>query len=160
MLIKIERNDGEVSLINVHVTKATADYAIYYPKRKAPTDQELAQFEFDKSEGVIGVDAVAKNRHSAWSIIDPSVLPADRSFRAAWGHDLKVNMPKARGIHMEAIRLARDIKLLELDIETLRGINVQTEKQVLRDLPANVDLNSATTPDELKAIWPVELGDK
>jgi len=81
----------------------------------------------------------------------------DRSFREAWGHDLKVDMPRARVKHMERIRRMRDKKLKELDIETLKGNDVQEEKQVLRDIPATFDLDSASTPDELKALLPKEL---
>jgi len=94
-------------------------------------------------------------------IIEDSILP-ERTFRDAWTDDLSgdqidVDMPRARDIHMDRIRAARKEKLEILDIETMKGIDVQAEKQVLRDLPANTDLSVATTPEQLKAIWPVEL---
>lgn len=85
---------------------------------------------------------------------------SDRYFREAW--DLvegvvAVDMPRARDIQMNKIRNARDKKLQELDIETMRGNDVQSEKQVLRDLPDNIDLTTANTPEELKVIWPEAL---
>lgn len=86
-----------------------------------------------------------------------SDLPTDYTFRNAWTYDLDVDMDKARVIHMDRIRAARDEALKVLDIETLKGIDVQTEKQALRDIPQTFDLSGATTPDELKALWPAEL---
>jgi len=37
-----------------------------------------------------------------------------------------------------------------LDVETLKGNDVQAAKQVLRDIPKNFSLDGATTPEELK----------
>lgn len=98
----------------------------------------------------------------SWKIIDDSGLPDDRYFRSAWKHDdgiVSIDMDKARNIHMDKIRKARDAALEVLDVETLKGIDVQKEKQVLRDLPQTVDLTKADTPDELRAIWPEEIKD-
>ena len=89
-------------------------------------------------------------------------LPKERYYRDAWTDDLEtetvdVDIEKARVIHSGKIREARNAKLAELDIETMKGLDVQAEKQVLRDLPANTDLSTATTPEELRAIWPEVL---
>lgn len=84
-------------------------------------------------------------------------IPSDRTFRNAWTHELLVDMPKAREIHMNRIRAVRDAKIEELDIETLKGKDVQAQKQVLRDIPQKFDLSKANTPNELKVLWPVEL---
>ncbi|MHA2403599.1 MAG: hypothetical protein ACXADH_11460, partial [Candidatus Kariarchaeaceae archaeon] len=89
-------------------------------------------------------------------------IPTDRTFRNVWTDNnpndaVDVDMPKARGLWMAYIRELRDKKLQELDIEQLKGNDVAAEKQVLRDLPANVNLDAATTPDQLKAIMPDEL---
>lgn len=86
-------------------------------------------------------------------------VPTDRTFRNAWTDEndtstVDVNMDKAREIHMDNIRAVRDEKLKELDIEALHGADVQEEKQALRDIPATLDLTTAETPEELKAIWP------
>lgn len=81
-------------------------------------------------------------------------------FRDAWcAKDKKqsINMEKARNIQMDKIRALRNKKLKELDIETMKGKDVQAEKQKLRDIPQTFDLSVATTPEELKTLWPDEL---
>jgi hypothetical protein len=93
----------------------------------------------------------------------------DRHFREAWTEVdgvIDVDMPKARGVHMDNIRKERNKKLTALDLDFLRAIEagdtseqdrVAGEKQVLRDIPQTFDLSGATTPEELKALWPSEL---
>ena len=93
--------------------------------------------------------------------IDTVNLPIDTYFRDAWTDDydsstVDVDMAKARNIHMDNIRLARDEKLTELD-KRKYGPEKDTERQLLRDLPAGIGLTAATTPEELKMIWPAEL---
>ena len=95
-------------------------------------------------------------------ITDTSNILSDRTFREAWTDDnptdtVDVDMPRARVIHMDRIRDLRDIKLEELDKETLKGNDVQAAKQVLRDLPSTLDLSVATTPEELVALTPSEV---
>jgi len=91
-------------------------------------------------------------------ICDDSAIPQDRTFRNAWEQGVnkvpEVSMPKARVLHMDRIRLARNTALAVLDIETMKGRDVQAEKQVLRDIPQTFDLSSATTPEALKALIP------
>jgi hypothetical protein len=76
-----------------------------------------------------------------------------------------VNMSKARGIHMDKIRSVRNKQLADLDVAFMRAVEtgdaseqarVASEKQALRDIPQTLDLTT-DTPEELKAIWPVEL---
>lgn len=100
-----------------------------------------------------------------WRIVNESDIPLDRTFRNAWTDDnetetIDVDMNKAQEIHMNNIRKVRDEKLKELDIETLKGNDVQDQKQILRDIPQNFDLSGASTPEELKELWPSELGDE
>ena len=99
----------------------------------------------------------------------PSHISTDRYFRDACedtGAIIEVNMPKARIIHMDRIRQVRDKKLADLDVpftravesgDTLEQARIATEKQVLRDIPQTFDLTVDTTPETLKAAWPVEL---
>jgi len=101
---------------------------------------------------------------------DDSLLP-DYTFRNAWEcHDesIDINMPKARGIHMDRIRVVRNAELVKLDLASLRAIEagdtdaqatIATEKQVLRDIPATFDLTT-DTPAQLSAKWPAELPDR
>lgn len=97
-----------------------------------------------------------------WRITNTGNIPSDRTFREAWTDinptsTVDVDMEKARDIHMSNIRILRDEKLKELDIETLKGNDVQMEKQVLRDIPQTFDLSGATTPEELLNLMPEEL---
>lgn len=77
-----------------------------------------------------------------------------------------ISMNDARAERMEEIRLKRNEKLKELDVEYMKADETQDltlkssiaqQKQILRDLPQTFDLNSATTIEELKALWPSEL---
>lgn len=95
-----------------------------------------------------------------YEIVETSTIPQDRTFRDAWeknGKTVRVNMDKARGIHMGRIQSARDRKLLDLDIEQLKGNDVADAKQTLRKLLDTFDLTGAGTPDALKALWPSEV---
>lgn len=85
-------------------------------------------------------------------------IPSDRYFRAAWKLDgsLKVDMDKARTIHMGKIRESRNKRLDELD-KRKYGSEYDAERQSLRDIPTSFDLSAAKTPEELKALWPANL---
>ncbi len=88
----------------------------------------------------------------------------------AWEMDVDgmptVNIARAAGVQMDYIRVERDKQLGVLDDLQGRAIGrgddvergrLETEKQVLRDLPANFDLSIHSTPETLKAAWPAEL---
>ena len=89
----------------------------------------------------------------------------------AWEMDTdgtpKVNMEKARVVHMDKIRVVRNAELVKKDIPSLRAIEagdtdeqatIATEKQVLRDIPQTFDITTdVDTPEKLKAKWPAEL---
>ena len=95
---------------------------------------------------------------------------AGRVFRDVWedvGGALTVNMTKARELHMNRIRVARDAELVKKDVLFMRAIDagdtdaqatVKTEKQTLRDIPATFDITTGVdTPAALHAKWPTEL---
>jgi hypothetical protein len=109
-------------------------------------EQEIDKWAFQKKQMVSSVSEIQK-----------SDIPVDRYFREAWvsgDKPIDIDMNKARNIHMDRIRRARDEKLKALDVETLKGNDVHAQKQVLRDIPQTFDLTIATTPEELKALWP------
>lgn len=104
-------------------------------------------------------------------------LPAERAlrgvvptFRDAWedsGAIVAVNMPQARGIHMDRIRAVRDAELVKLDLAYLRALEiggsagrseaqrVVERKQLLRDIPQTFDLSTPSdSPEELRVMWP------
>ena len=73
-------------------------------------------------------------------------------------------MAKAKEIHKAKIRIARESKLAELDIEFQRALetgasttDVVAKKQALRDAPANSSITSATSEAELKAQWDTSI---
>lgn len=80
---------------------------------------------------------------------------------------IKVNMRKARDIHLAEIRKVRDAELAKRDVPFMRALEsgdvdeqlrIASEKQVLRDIPADFDLTTGiTTPERLLARWPEEL---
>lgn len=99
---------------------------------------------------------------SDYTIVEDDAIPSDRTFRNAWGFDkaskkVSVNIPRAQEITKERLRADRKPKLEELDVEVMKNITdpvklaeIEAKKQVLRDLPQQVD--SLTTVEELKAI--------
>lgn len=96
-----------------------------------------------------------------YQIVDDSEIP-NREFRGAWrasltGVGITVAMGRARDIHMARIRVVRNDRLDALDKQQLQHIDVEDEKQALRDIPDTFDLSGARTPEELSALWPVEL---
>ena len=71
-----------------------------------------------------------------------------------------VDMAKAREIHKTNIREAREPLLQALDVEFQKALeasssttDIVAKKVALRDAPADSGIDSATTPDELKAQW-------
>jgi len=99
--------------------------------------------------------------------IDTSELPT--LFKGAWvkeGQSVVVDMPQAREIHMDDIRIVRNQELEKKDKEIYIAEDtgdqahidsLRAERQVLRDIPQTFDLSGATTPEELYALWPSEL---
>lgn len=101
-------------------------------------------------------------------VTDAQNIPSDRTYRNAWtdqnpGEQVDVDLEKAKQIHMDRIREARNEKLLALDTEQMKSLRdpeklleIEDQKQVLRDLPETFELQ-ADNPDALKALWPLEL---
>ena len=90
-------------------------------------------------------------------------LPADRTFRDAWKHDLSVDMMRAREIHRDKLRRIRQPLLTELDVAYMRadeaGVSVlkadiSNRKQGLRDVTKHPLIEVARTPDDLKQAIP------
>lgn len=100
-------------------------------------------------------------------------IPKDRYFRNAWTDDnatttVDIHLGKARAVHMNEIRKVRNDKFIELGFPTKLNEDlemaiipeaIRNKLRALRDLPETIDLSQATTPKELKAIWPKELSE-
>ena len=127
------------------------------------TEEEALAAVFSKSIPDDATDAV-------WA--DTTDLP-NRVFRNAWKQEVEgkpeVDMPKARDLHMDKIRVVRNEELQKEDINFQKALEaddasvkaaVATKKQTLRDLPATFDLSGAGTADELDALWPSELPER
>ncbi|MFZ5789787.1 MAG: phage tail assembly chaperone [Pseudomonadota bacterium] len=145
MRVLIARSDGGVSIMQmIDIGDVAAEIA--------------------KWEAASGTKAVE------WREVATADLPQDRTFRDAWTHagggKCAVDMPKARAIHMERIRKARDAELAKLDVPYLKAqergdqaamAQIAAQKQALRDIPQTFDLTQAMTPEALEAIWPKDL---
>ena len=94
-------------------------------------------------------------------------VPTDRTFRNGWEVNvdtavISINMPKARDIWRDKIRIARKEPLEALDTAFMKALeagadttDIVSQKQALRDAPALASIEAATTPDELIAIQPI-----
>ena len=77
---------------------------------------------------------------------------------------ININMTKARDIHRDKVRQARNPKLAAKDVEVQRALETGADtsaivaaKQALRDAPAAFAIEAASTPDELKQAWDTDL---
>tara|TARA_A100000172_G_scaffold17379_1_gene9581 strand:+ start:3063 stop:3323 length:261 start_codon:yes stop_codon:yes gene_type:complete len=75
-----------------------------------------------------------------------------------------IDMTKAKELHKDKIRLAREEKFKELDVQFQQAIetsssttDIVAKKQALRDAPADSGITNATTTDELKAQWKTDI---
>ena len=75
-----------------------------------------------------------------------------------------IDMAKAREIHKTNIRIAREPKLAELDIEFQNAqetgastTDIVAKKQALRDAPADSGIAAASDTDALKAQWKTDI---
>ena len=99
----------------------------------------------------------------SYEIVEDSVIPTDRTFRNAWKQNSKTietDIAKAREIHKNNIRAARESLLNALDIEFQKALetsssttDIVSKKQALRDAPADSAIASASNEAELKAQW-------
>jgi len=78
---------------------------------------------------------------------------------------ITIDINKAKEVWKNKIRFKRAKALKKLDLDFMKAqeagtdtTSIVTDKQTLRDLPDQVD--TATTVDEIKAVWNDMLGDK
>lgn len=107
----------------------------------------------------------------AWRIVPNDYPDADRTYRNAWKDAPGRNKPdhdmvKARNIHREHLRNARQPELDSLDVDYQRADerndqaakrNVATRKQQLRDVTEDPRIEAAQTVAALKALTLEEL---
>lgn len=78
---------------------------------------------------------------------------------------ITIDITKAKEVWKDKIRFNRAKALKKLDLDFMKAqeassstTSIVTNKNTLRDLPEQVD--TATTTDEIKAVWNDLLGDK
>ena len=78
---------------------------------------------------------------------------------------ITIDITKAKEVWKDKIRFKRGGALKKLDLDFMKAqetssdtTSIVADKQTLRDLPEQV--NTATTTDEIKAVWNDLLGDK
>ena len=89
-------------------------------------------------------------------------VPTDRTFRGAWqynGDAVEIDMAKAREIHKDNLRTERNERLAALDVSYMKALEagsgaaaIATQKQALRDVPADARITNAADADALKAL--------
>jgi hypothetical protein len=79
---------------------------------------------------------------------------------------IHINMDKAREIHKDRMREARAPLLVKLDVEYQRALetnsitlDIVAKKNLLRDVTKDTQIALASTPEELKAVWPSILNE-
>lgn len=132
-LIAISRADGGVSVMSCN--GVVADEVAKWQQSSAVAALSYREIESDFNFSSLDVD------------------PYRDALKDA-GVSLSHDMPKAREIHRKKMRDAREPKLAALDVEQLRGRNVEAQKQALRDVTSDPRIDAATTVEELKAAWP------
>jgi len=78
---------------------------------------------------------------------------------------ITIDISKAKEVWKDKIRFKRAGALKKLDVDFIKAqeagtdtTSIVADKQTLRDLPQQVD--TATTTDEIKAVWNDMLGNK
>ena len=128
-----------------------------------PTDLSLEENTIDEL-----AQKVIPTGISTYSVVDNSIIPADRSFRNSWvgvgigttGATIIEDITRAKELHKAKIREARADKFTALDIEYQRATETSADtstivakKQALRDAPAASGIATAANITELKAQW-------
>jgi hypothetical protein len=135
---------------------------------RPPVDATLFA-EITKAFPTVDQKGLPKPLVVGYKLVDFNDIPKDRTYRNALRHTEKGfqhDLAKAKEIHLGRIRRARETTLGKLDRDWMKATGqgnkpnadaIEAERQALRDLPVTVDLDSATTIEELKALWPANL---
>jgi len=105
-----------------------------------------------------------KEKVQSVKIIEDENIPADRYFRDAWvsiDEKINIDMSKAKEVHLNNLRVVRNKKLQELDVELMRALEkgdsqatsvIAEKKQKLRDITKHERIDNAKTAEELKGV--------
>lgn len=132
--------------------------------KREPTDANIMQ-EISRTYAASAAQPIA------YRIVSDDEVPQDRTFRDAWADPhlgktrgaLVHDMEKSRALHLRRIREARAPVLDQLDRDWMRATGqgrtkaaeeIEALRQELRDATTSIGIEKATTPDDLKGIWP------
>ena len=115
-----------------------------------PTRNRTIKDKDGKESVIIGLDLAMKDipKGAEYKIVDHTELPQDRIFRNAWNYDLKEDIPKAKEIWKEKLRIdrkplfdANDIRFRDAYIinDTVELDASIAERDRLRDITNLVD---------------------
>lgn len=152
MKVIVAQNDGSVSVMALLGDAAEA--ASSAPDQLDVIIQaEIAQWPDDLRQGIV-----------SWRAVSDEEVPEDRTFRGAWRAGttgIVFDMDHCRTIWKDRMREARAPKLAKLDLEFQRAMetgtstkNIIARKQALRDVTKLPSIEAATSPDDLKSVWP------
>jgi hypothetical protein len=159
--VAVSRVDGGLTVLRVIVT----EYSQGVPRWTIDPTPEYIDAIIAKHNWQDGLAPVS------WRVVPNDFVDesTDRYFRNAWkdgGDKPGVDMPKAREIHRDKLRVMRLRPLEALDTAYMRADEVgdqqekrriATQKQALRDVTADPRIDAAATPEELKAVIPDAL---
>ena len=150
----------------VYTRDSDGGVSVVVPALKADIERVLGPLTDEQYEQHVWERSVPENAITPTSIVD-SAIPESREFRGAWvqnGEIIDIEMDIAIPIHMNRIREMIQKKFVDMGFPQRLNPQVEAavvdeptriELQRLRDIPQTFDLLSATTPEELKALWPV-----
>lgn len=160
--VAVSRIDGGLTVVRIVTTEYAANGSVNWSID--PTDEYIEKI-IAKHDWK-GPQAPLSWRRVPNDFVDEST---DRTFRNAWKDGPgkpDVDMPKAREIHRDRLRIMRQPLLEALDVEYLkadeegrdhdkRGITAR--KQALRSVTDDARIELAETPEALKAAVPEAL---
>lgn len=153
--IAISFDDGTVGIMLFVCRTFTASGAVasMRPLTRENVEAEIARSSFGSDKRVTG-----------WRFTDPTEIPRDRTYRAAWVDDGKAivhDLPRAKDVHRKRIRRLRGGALAELDGQWMRAFGkkdaasaeqIEAKRQRWRDAPADLRIETASSIEDLKAI--------
>ena len=140
--------------------------SIIIPVDKAILEKQFGPMTDEEHEEHVFLRNGLENKD--WQYLNDKDVPSSRIFRNAWQRNrqvIEVSLPKARTIHMDRLRVLRNKQLQELDVSSIRAIElddagalrgIKATKKLLRDMPDTETLSELTV-EELETYKPVYL---
>lgn len=138
-------------------------------------DPATGRVSISSSDAPDGADEVAKwhanDQAQVTTIreIQESDVPVHYQYKESWrddGANIVPDMTVAKVIKMDIIRAPRDAELDRLDKDYNRAVGrkqtveadaIEAKREALRNVPQTFELSTATTLEELHALWPAAV---